>query len=264
MRTNMLAPMLLVATALAVAPAEPAAAQRDDFQWRGNVPQGQTIEIRGVNGAVHAMASTDNAVHVEATKRARRSDPESVRIEVVRHDGGVTICAVYPTPPGARRANDCRPGGGQNSVRNNDVRVDFVVRVPAGVKFDGHTVNGDIDAEALQSDVNANTVNGSVTIQTNGFAQAKTVNGGITCRLGAGRLTGDVSFETVNGSIVLEMPDGLNAEFRGSTVNGSIDSDFPITVTGQVSRRSLRGTIGTGGPELRVSTVNGSIRLRQN
>lgn len=264
MRTNMLALMLMVATAFAVAPAAPVTAQEAGFQWRGTIPQGQTIEIRGVNGAVMAMASTDGAVHVEATRRARRSDPESVRIEVVPHGGGVTICAVYPTPPGTRRENDCRPGGGQNSVRNNDVRVEFVVRVPAGVRFEGHTVNGDIDADALQSDVNANTVNGSVKIRTTGFAQAKTVNGGITCRMGPGRLTGDVNFETVNGSIVLEMADGLNADFRGSTVNGSIDSDFPITVTGQVSRRSLRGTIGTGGPELRVSTVNGSIRLRQH
>ncbi len=260
MRTNMIALALMAAATIVSAPA---AAQDTDFQWRGEVAQGQTMEIRGVNGAIQALASPDGSVHVEATRRARRSDPESVRIEVVRHGGGVTICAVYPTPAGSRRENECRPGGGQSSVRNNDVRVDFIVRVPAGVRFDGHTVNGDIDAESLRSDVNANTVNGSVTIQTNGFAQAKTVNGGITCRMGPGRLTGDVNFETVNGSIVLELPRGLGAEFRASTVNGSIDSDFPITVTGQVTRRSLRGTIGDGGPELRVATVNGSIRLRQ-
>jgi hypothetical protein len=227
------------------------------------VAEGRTIEIRGVNGAVRAMPSADRAVHVEATRQARRSDPESVRIEVVQHAGGVTICAVYPTPTGARRENECRPGGGQNSVRNNDVRVDFVVRVPAGVRFEGHTVNGGIEADGLRSDVKVATVNGSVNIETSGFAQANTVNGNITCKLGSGPLTGDLAFETVNGSVTLEMPAGLHADFRGSTVNGRIDSDFPILVTGQVSRRSLRGTIGNGGPELRVSTVNGSIRLRE-
>jgi hypothetical protein len=268
MRPNMLAPTLFAAiagmTGLAglAGLAAPAAAQ-SDFQWRGTVAEGHTIEIRGVNGAVRAMPSADRAVHVEATRQARRSDPESVRIEVVQHGGGVTICAVYPTPAGARRENECRPGGGQNSVRDNDVRVDFVVRVPAGVRFEGHTVNGGIEAAGLQSDVKVATVNGSVNIETSGFAQANTVNGNITCKLGSGPLTGDLAFETVNGSVTLEMPAGLHADFRGSTVNGRIDSDFAILVTGQVSRRSLRGTIGDGGPELRVSTVNGSIRLRE-
>jgi hypothetical protein len=261
MRTNLLA--LTLAAGMAAGMAAPVAAQTSDFQWRGTVAEGQTIEIRGVNGGVRAMTSADRAVHVEATRQARRSDPESVRIEVVQHGGGVTICAVYPTPPGARRENECRPGGGQNSVRNNDVRVDFVVRVPAGVRFEGHTVNGGIEAQGLSSDVKVATVNGSVNIETSGFAQANTVNGNITCKLGPGRLTGDLAFETVNGSVTLEMPTGLHADFRGSTVNGRIDSDFPILVTGQVSRRSLRGAIGDGGPELRVSTVNGSIRLRQ-
>jgi hypothetical protein len=264
MRPNMLAPTLFAAIAgiTGVAGAAPVASQ-SDFQWRGTVAEGRTIEIRGVNGAVRAMPSADRAVHVEATRQARRSDPESVRIEVVQHGGGVTVCAVYPTPTGARRENECRPGGGQNSVRNNDVRVDFVVRVPAGVRFEGHTVNGGIEADGLRSDVKVATVNGSVNIETSGFAQANTVNGNITCKLGSGPLTGDLAFETVNGSVTLEMPAGLHADFRGSTVNGRIDSDFPILVTGQVSRRSLRGTIGDGGPELRVSTVNGSIRLRE-
>jgi hypothetical protein len=260
MRTQLLTLTVLAATAVL---AGPAAGQATDFQWRGTLAEGRTIEIRGVNGAVRAMPSQDGAVRVEATRQARRSDPGSVNIEVVEHSGGVTICAVYPTPRGARRQNECRPGGGQMSVQNNDVRVEFVVRVPAGVRFAGHTVNGNIRAEGLRSEVKAATVNGSVNVQTTGFAQANTVNGSITCQLGDSQFTSDVNFETVNGSITLEMPAGLNAEFRASTVNGRIDSDFPILVTGQVSRRSLRGTIGSGGPELRVSTVNGSIRLRE-
>jgi hypothetical protein len=258
-------PQLLALTLMAGAAtlAGPATAQNTDFQWRGTLAEGRTVEIRGVSGAVRALLSPDATVRVEASRQARRSDPASVTIEVVEHPGGVTICAVYPTPRGARRQNECRPGGGQMSVQNNDVRVDFVVHVPAGVRFAGHTVNGNIRAEALRSDVKAATVNGSVNVQTTGFAQANTVNGSITCQLGGNQFTSDVNFETVNGSITLEMPAGLNAEFRASTVNGRIDSDFPILVTGQVSRRSLRGTIGAGGPELRVSTVNGSIRLRE-
>jgi hypothetical protein len=240
-----------------------ARAQDTDFDWRGRLDAGQTVEVRGVNGHIRAVPSDDDLVRVEADRYGRRSDPTSVRIEVVEHSGGVTICAVYPTPRNARRENECRPGGGRNNTSRNDVQVDFTVRVPARVRFAGHTVNGGIDADGLRADVRASTVNGDVEVRTSGFAEASTVNGDITCRLGRSSFEDDVEFETVNGSITIEMPEGLNADFSASTVNGSIDSDFPILVTGKVSRRSMRGAIGDGGPELRVSTVNGSIRLRK-
>ena len=253
----------LMAVFLAALGASPAVAQDQPFQWRGRLAEGQTIEIRGVMGDIDAVASSDAIVLVEASRRGRRSDPESVRLEVVQHDGGVTICAVYPTPRNARRKNECAPGGGSMSTQGNDVQVDFRVRVPAGVRFAGHTVNGDVAADGLASNVLAATVNGSVDVRTTGFAEASSVNGDITCRVGTNRFRDGVEFETVNGSITVQMPDGLNADFRASTVNGSIDSDFQILVTGKVSPRSVRGTIGEGGPELRLSTVNGSIRLQK-
>jgi hypothetical protein len=243
--------------------AAPADAQPDDFQWSGTVGVGQTVEIRGVNGRVRALPSDDGRVRVEATRTARRSDPGSVRMEVVEHAGGVTVCAVYPTPRGTRRQNDCRPGGGRSSVRNNDVNVEFVVRVPEGVRFSGHTVNGRVRVEGLRGDADVSTVNGNVSVQTTALAQAKTVNGSVTVRMGGDRIADGSTFSTVNGSVTVELPAGLDAELRARTVNGSIDSDFPVTVSSRVGRRSLDGTIGGGGPALRVSTVNGSIRLRR-
>jgi DUF4097 and DUF4098 domain-containing protein YvlB len=182
-------------------------------------------------------------VRVEATRYGRRSDPESVRIELVEHDGGVTICAVYPDPPGFRPMNSCRPGGGDVNVRNNDVKVDFRIWVPAGVRFDGNTVNGSIRADGLRSDVQVATVNGRLNIETTGFVS---------------------DAATVNGDIDLVLPVGLNAVFHATMVNGRVESDFPILVTGRISRRNVSGTIGNGGPDLRVSTVNGTIRLRNH
>ncbi len=254
---------ILLTAALLAASSAAAAAQSPDFRWDGKLAAGKTLEIRGVNGDIRAQASDDDAVHVLADRHGRRDDPSSVRIEVVEHGDGVTICAVYPTPRGARRENECRPGGGSNNVQRNDVKVDFTVQVPRGVRLTSVTVNGDVEASGIQADVNASTVNGSVDVQTTGFAEASSVNGDITCRIGRSQLSGDVEFQTVNGSITIEMPGDLNAEFHATTVNGGIDSDFPITVSGKMNPRSVRGRIGDGGPELRLATVNGSIRLRK-
>jgi hypothetical protein len=237
------------------------AAAQADFHWNGQLTSGQTIEIKGINGDVRATASSSGQAGVTATRTARRSNPADVRIEVVPHAGGVTICAVYPTVPG-REPNRCEPGReGRSNTRDNDTVVHFDVRVPYGVGFIGRTVNGEINGESLQGDAEAHTVNGSVRLTTTGSAIANTVNGSMHVTMGRADWPSGATFKTVNGGITLTLPGVFDAELRADTLNGSIDADFPITVIGQVSRRRLHGRIGNGGHELNLSTVNGSIRL---
>jgi DUF4097 and DUF4098 domain-containing protein YvlB len=81
--------------------------------------------------------------------------------------------------------------------------------------------------------------------------------------MGSAKWSGKLEFTTVNGGITVELPPSISAEFEASTVNGSVESDFSITIQGKMSPRSLRGRIGDGGPMLRMTTVNGSIRLEK-
>jgi Toastrack DUF4097 len=246
------------AAALLAAAGTARAQDANHWTWHGTVAQGKTLEIRGINGTIRAEPSTGSEVEVTADKRGRDDDPATVRIEVVPHDGGVTICAVYPG-----RNNECRPGGGHMSVHDNDVEVRFVARVPAGVAFVGNNVNGGVEAAALTAPVELYTVNGGVILETSsGEASAETVNGGIRATVrGAGQ--GRLSFTTVNGSVDVALASGLSADFDAETVNGSIDSDFPITLSGRINPRHLAGRIGQGGRALRLHTVNGGIRVRQ-
>lgn len=258
MRQHLLAS--IAATVLLLAPA---GASAQDFRWHGAVAQGQSIEIKGVNGDVRAEPSGGNEVEVTAEKRAQRDDPASVQIQVVPHAGGVTICAVYPARDGSR-PNECQPGdGGRMNVQNNDVTVRFTVHVPAGVQFIGKTVNGEVEAMRLNGDLVLSTVNGSVGFSTTGIARASTVNGSIRGEMGRADWTDSLTMATVNGGITLTFPSTLNTEVRASTVNGDISTDFPMTVTGRVTRRRLEGTIGGGGRMLSLDSVNGSITLKK-
>lgn len=247
---------------LALLLAAPLAAQ--DFRWSGQVASGKALEVKGVNGWIHATAAGGNTIQVTATKRARHSDPDEVEIKVLEHSGGVTICAVYPTPPRAREENACTPGrDGHMRTDDNDVKVDFTVAVPAGVEFVGHTVNGDIEADGLTADADVATVNGDVTVTTRGRAEATTVNGSITATVGKADWDGELSFTTVNGGITLYLPENLSTEVSAQTVNGGLETDFPLTVSGRWGPRRMRGTIGSGGRQLDLRTVNGGIRLRK-
>jgi DUF4097 and DUF4098 domain-containing protein YvlB len=135
--------------------------------------------------------------------------------------------------------------------------------VPAGVRFVGRTVNGGITATGIQADAEAHTVNGGVEVQSDGVARAETVNGGIKARLGRADWTGTLKLKTVNGGIDVSAPAALSADVKASTVNGDIETDFPLTVTGRISRHSIQGTIGSGGRQLEMETVNGGIELHK-
>jgi hypothetical protein len=256
MRTVLAATLIAFAALVAFAQGE--------FSWRGQLQSGQMLEIKGLNGGIHAVASPSGDAEVHAFKSARRSNPETVRIEVVQHGGGVTICAVYPDAPG-QDPNRCEPGPQSHShVQDNDTTVRFEVSVPAGVKFVGRTVNGGIEADSLAGDAEGHTVNGSVKLSTSGVALANTVNGSLDVTLGRTDWPGGAKFSTVNGGITLHVPSFLTANLRASVLNGTIETDFPITVTGTVTRRKVEGTIGGGGQDLELSTVNGNIRLKTN
>jgi len=233
-----------------------------DFRWSENMRAGEVLEIKGVNGDISVSPASGSEVVVVAEARSRKSDPSTVRVEVVEHPGGFTLCAVYPNARSGE-ANYCGVGeDGRMNTRDNDVQVDFRIELPRGVDFTGRTVNGEVDARNLESDVRAITVNGDIDVSTTGFAEAETVNGSIDAIVGARELGVGASFSTVNGSITLDLDDEVDANLDASWLNGGFESDLPFTLEGRMSRRSAKGRLGNGGPELELSTVNGSIRIR--
>jgi hypothetical protein len=226
------------------------------------VAAGKTLEIIGINGSIDARGGAGEAT-VTAVKGARKSDPDEVKIEVVEHPDGVTICAIYPSRRG--RENECAPGGkGRNDTQNNDTHVNWTIRVPEGVRFAGRTVNGEVTARGLTAPAEGHSVNGSVTVETTSWAEATTVNGSIDVRLGRAAWNGDLEFSTVNGSITIDLPDSPDLEVDASTVNGSMNTDFPLTIRGRWGPRRMSGTIGQGGRSLSLSSVNGNMSLRRS
>ena len=116
--------------------------------------------------------------------------------------------------------------------------------------------------ESLQGDAEGHTVNGSVRLSTSGRALASTVNGSVNVTMGRTDWPNRASFTTVNGSITLTVPGAFNADLRAEMMTGTLTSDFPVSVASSSEKpRRLSGTIGSGGRELNLTTVNGSIRL---
>jgi hypothetical protein len=260
----------LIAAGAALALAVPAAdaQERDDsFKWTGGIEAGRTVYVRNLNGAIHVERASGTTAEVRAEKRWRRGDPKDVKITAEKTArGDILVCAIWEgrdtrcDEDGYRSHSDDRWWG----RRDNDLSVEFTIFLPKGVKLDVSTVNGALGVAGATAAVRARTVNGSIeAASTSGPVSAKTVNGSVRVRAGTIG-TEDVEYETVNGSITLEIPDGVNADLDMRTVNGGVTSeDFPITIQGRIDRRHIEGKLGKGGPEIRLATVNGSIRLRK-
>ena len=217
------------------------------FTWSGIIPSGKRILVKNINGSIHVEHSSSGRVEVSAEKTWRRGNPDDVRIEQKKVDGDdVLICALW-TPESRCDANGIHTEKRRSGWNDrNDVSVRFVVRVPDGVRVDVATVNGGLEVSGVTTDVRANTVNGSIRVSMGNLGNAD-----------------NLEYETVNGSVTIELPANFGAQLELSTVNGRVTTDFPILVSGTMSPRHLRGTVGNGNTRMRASTVNGSITLRK-
>lgn len=237
-----------------------AQAASQNFAWTGTLADGKTLELMNINGGIDVKPSAGNRVSIQAVKRSKNGSEGDVEIKVEQEPGGVVACALYRRADGSFPSN-CREGNKGRSKKGVDVNVDFTVSMPAAANLNAKTVNGGLNIAGLRGDVDAKTVNGGVNLETSGHAQASTVNGGVNAKVG--KLDKSTKFSTVNGRIVVAVGGELNADLSMSTVNGSLETAFPITIQGKMGKRSLKGRIGSGGPALELSTVNGGIRIEK-
>ena len=257
-------PILLLLPALLLGATALEAQKATTFDWKGRLAGGKTLSVRGVNGNIKVTAARGDEAVVHADKRAhKRGNPDAVQIKVEEDADGVTICALYTDDTSATCSSKNKSHRHDDRDDDDDVEVAFTVQVPAGVRFEGSTVNGGIEAEGLQADADVTTVNGSIELATTGVASATTVNGSVRVRMGKAGWTGSLDAKTVNGSVTVEMPTPTDLEVVAGTLNGSVSSDFPLTMQGKMSPQKLRGTIGKGGPQLRLQSVNGDVTLRK-
>jgi hypothetical protein len=237
----------------------------DDFHWQGNLKAGQALEVVNTNGEIDASRATGDAASV-AGRRGGSDDDHELFIEVVEYGDGVTICAVY--------AKDKAPGrchrGGVSSESNNwwghghHAKINFDVQVPRGVRLNAMTTNGGVHCRDLDSVVEAATTNGNVEVSTSEWASAKTTNGGVRVSMGNAKWSGELELTTTNGSVNVTLPGSAEFKVDASTTNGGIQTDFPITIQGRFGPKSLSGTVGGGGRELKVATTNGGIELKKS
>ena len=127
--------------------------------------------------------------------------------------------------------------------------------------FRGSTGSGSIYlSQTAPGDVTASTGSGSIELAgINGALKASAGSGGIKVD---GAQQGDWRLDTGSGSITVQLPDDAAFYLDAESRSGGITVDHPLTVQGKISKRHIRGEVRGGGPQLRIDTGSGSIRIR--
>lgn len=215
-------------------------------QQKGNVidlevkrPKSEAFSGLGFNQAAYAklIVSVPHTTNVRA-----RSGDGSIRIE--RVSGRLEL----------------RTGDG--SIRASEVSGDM--------NFD--TGDGSVVVERAEGQLVVDTGDGSVTVGGRiATLKLHTGDGSVVYRAEPGSTMGTPwEITTGDGSVTLYLPADFGAELDAHTGDGRIVNDLerlaPVEKAEREdrSRRTLKGTIGSGGPLLRVRTGDGAIRLKLN
>ncbi|NUQ13266.1 MAG: DUF4097 family beta strand repeat protein [Gemmatimonadaceae bacterium] len=276
---------------------------RDSEVFSRNEPiaRGEWFRFFSPIGDITVNEGTGTQLELRAEKILRNGRAEEIGFKVRRSGDGVVICAVFED------GDECTEDGVRSdrrwSSRGRNRRppsLNVTIRVPAGVRVQVQSGNGDVSVtgalaelvarsgngrvrvSGTAGEVEASSGNGEVTVDGvrgpviansgNGDVRVRAVQGPVSARSGNGdlivtmtelRVADDMDFTTGNGRIELAVPADFSADIDASTGNGSIRTDFPIQVSGRISKTRLRGTIGQGGRRLRLVTGNGEIEIRR-
>lgn len=245
-----------------IAPTDDPCAENRGSRDRGHACEVRDTKLGAPGSALTVDAAPNGGIRVEAW------DQPDVLVRAVVQTWADTDAEARDLLPrvrvqaaGASVSAD-GPDRDGDERRNRGWSVSFRIWAPRGVALDLNAVNGGVSVVGMHGQSRIKTVNGGLTLDdVGGQVEGRTTNGGVQVRLGGSRWDGaGLSVETTNGGVTMRVPRDYSAALDVSTVNGGFRTDLPIDLP-QGRRQSVRTTLGSGGPLLKVQTHNGGVQL---
>ncbi len=165
----------------------------------------------------------------------------------------------------------------------NNKRVDIEIHMPKEGRVRLHTGDGRIRLTRFKGDMRLESGDGREEIEdVDGVLEAttgdgsirasgrfdqlnlKTGDGHIDARVLAGsKVNSGWSLRSGDGRLTVQLPENLAADVDLHTSDGHIDIDVPLTVTGRIGTKSLRGKMNGGGGLVTIRTGDGSIHVEK-
>jgi DUF4097 and DUF4098 domain-containing protein YvlB len=189
--------------------------------------------------------------------------PEAAAVDLRSVSGDVDVA-----PLGGKVKIDCVSGNvdlrGAAGAEIKLVSGDLVLENIAGDAFI-NAVSGNITASGIKGSVQSETVSGDVRmtdITGSRTVDVKTVSGNVTF-VGVVEPGARYELKAHSGDVRMTVPAGSSFDFEANTFSGDIDTDFELTVSGKISSKEIRGTVGKGGATVALKSFSGNIDLKK-
>ena len=122
------------------------------------------------------------------------------------------------------------------------------------------TSGGSIHIDRARGSVHASTSGGSIRVdEVMGEIDAATSGGNVTAFISQ-QPAADCRLSTSGGSVSVQLATGIAVDVDAAASGGRVESD--LALSGETrTRASLRGKLNGGGPELRLRTSGGGVRI---
>lgn len=209
---------------------------------------GAHIDVSNISGPVSVEATDASTAEVSIYRRARNHDDLAYRkVSVEQTSRGLTI----------RQKND---GTERSSI---DLLNRVVLKLPREVSVSGKSISGSFNISGVTGAVDLNGISGSVDARRlNRLLTVSGVSGNVRVAVAhisdAGlRVTG------VSGNVYVGLASDLNAELSvGNTTAGVSNKIQGLALIG-VGPSNYSARLGSGGPQIVVSNVTGTIVLHR-
>jgi len=140
--------------------------------------------------------------------------------------------------------------------------VEYRISVPRNANLDDvRLVNGALSIRGVAGPVKASSVNGNITAEAlEGMADLATVNGQVEAGFERLRASQPISLRSVNGHIVLNIPQGAGAKLLAQNRSGGIEADLGRR-TRQSAGHRFETVLGGGGASIVLRNVTGGISI---
>jgi hypothetical protein len=146
--------------------------------------------------------------------------------------------------------------------RSRNVRQKVTLRLPRQVDLNVAGINGRTTVGEIDGPVKLSGINGKVEVgHATGYSEISGINGKVSMSISQLSERG-IHVSGVNGSVELNFRDNVNADLEATGINGSVNTDMAeVVIEGKFSRQNFRAKIGTGGAPIKMSGINGSVKI---
>lgn len=222
--------------------------EKDEFHQSYQLSAGAKVEVRGINGAVDIETGAGSTAEVNIIRSARNREDLEYRKIIVEQTATSLI---------VRSDNERERAG-----RNRDVRQRVMLKLPRQVDLGVSGVNGYVGVGEIDGPVRLSGINGGVAVaQATGYSDISGINGHVKVTISQLGTRG-IHVSGVNGGVALFFAEDLNADLDVTGINGSVNTDVAnVTVFGKLDRQNFHAKIGSGGSPIKVTGINGHVKL---